>query len=78
MSVFKDIRTLSSETAKAVDTILKGGEPVFKLTVNNGSIDVPTWTCESSTVESYNYKSKLIDSGYYTDEQIGGLPEQEY
>lgn len=75
MSVFKDIRTLSSETIKAVDTILKGGEPVFKLTVNNGSVEVPTWTCESSVIENYNYKSKLIDSGYYTAEQIGGLPE---
>ena len=75
MTVFKDIRTLSSETIKAVDTILKGGEPVFKLTVNNGSVEVPTWTCESSVIENYNYKSKLIDSGYYTAEEVGGLPE---
>ena len=72
MSIFKDTRTLASQTVKMVDAILKGTEaPVNdKETYNNGVKVVPSYLCEPVFADANNYKEILIDSKYYTEEQL--------
>jgi putative multiple sugar transport system substrate-binding protein len=65
MTVFKDIRTLVNDAVAATIIYLKGGTPIATTTYNNGSIDVPSKESAIITVDKYNVKSALIDSGYY-------------
>ena len=73
MSVFKDTRTLAGKVVEMVDAIMKGEEPPINdtETYDNGTGVIPSFLCEpvSGTVE--NYKELLVDSGYYTAEQLG-------
>ena len=72
MSVFKDTRALASQVVKMVDSIMKGEEVEVNDTesYDNGSIVVPSYNCELTVVTKDNYKEMLIDSGYYTEDQI--------
>ncbi len=72
MSIFKDTRTLASKTVLMVEAILKGKEaPVNNTTTyNNGEKIVPSYLCEPISTDINNYKEILIDSGYYTEEQL--------
>lgn len=72
MSVFKDTRTLASQVVKMVDAIMKGEEvPVNDTeTYDNGVKIVPSYLCEPVFVDSSNYQELLIDSGYYTADQL--------
>lgn len=72
MSVFKDTRTLASQVVEMVDAIISGGEaPVNDTeTYDNGTGIIPSYLCEPVAVTADNYKEILIDSGYYTEDQI--------
>ena len=72
MSIFKDTRTLASKTVEMVDAILKGtNAPVNDTsTYDNGKKVVPSYLCEPVFADVNNYKELLIDSGYYTAEQL--------
>ncbi|MBP3603440.1 MAG: sugar-binding protein [Lachnospiraceae bacterium] len=72
MSIFKDTRTLASQVVKMVDAIMKGTEaPVNdKETYNNGTGIIPSFLCEPVFADINNYKTLLIDSGYYTEDQL--------
>ena len=72
MSIFKDTRTLAAKTVEMVDAIMKGTEaPVNdKETYDNGKGIVPSYLCEPVFADVNNYKSLLIDSGYYTEDQL--------
>ncbi len=72
MSVFKDTRTLASQVVEMVDAIVKGEEaPVNDTeTYDNGTGVIPSFLCEPVAVTVDNYKEILIDSGYYTEDQI--------
>jgi putative multiple sugar transport system substrate-binding protein len=72
MSIFKDTRTLAAKTVEMVDAILKGGEaPVNdKETYDNGTGIIPSYLCEPVFADINNYKELLIDSGYYTEDQL--------
>ena len=39
-------------------------------TYNNGVITVPSFLCEPVFADVNNYKELLIDSGYYTEDQL--------
>ena len=65
MTVFKDIRTLVNDAVSATIIYLNGETPVATTTYNNGAIDVPTKESAIVTVDKYNLKSAMIDSGYY-------------
>jgi putative multiple sugar transport system substrate-binding protein len=39
-------------------------------TYNNGVITVPSYLCEPVFADASNYKELLIDSGYYTEDQL--------
>lgn len=72
MSVFKDTRALASAVVKMVDSIMKGEEPEVNDTesYDNGTGIIPTYLCDPVVVTVDNYKEMLIDSGYYTEDQI--------
>ena len=72
MSVFKDTRTLASQVVKMVGQILNGEEVDVNdtETYDNGVIVVPSYLCEPVFADANNYKELLIDSGYYTEDDL--------
>ena len=72
MSIFKDTRTLASQVVKMVGQILAGEtvEVNDTETYNNNVITVPSFLCEPVFADVNNYKELLIDSGYYTEDQL--------
>ena len=72
MSIFKDTRTLASKVVEMVDAIMKGGEaPVNDTeTYDNGTGVIPSYLCEPVFADANNYKELLVDSGYYTEDQL--------
>jgi putative multiple sugar transport system substrate-binding protein len=70
MSVFKDTRTLAAQTVKMVSDILEGKEPETNATYANGVMDVPSYNCTPVFADVNNYAELLLDSGYYTADQL--------
>ncbi len=72
MSIFKDTRTLANKVVEMVDAIMLGKEvPVNDTkTYDNGTGIIPTYLCEPVFADKDNYKELLIDSGYYTEDQL--------
>ena len=72
MSVFKDTRTLAVQTAKMAIQIIqnKNVDVNDTTTFNNNKKVVPTYCCQPVFVDKDNYKTILIDSGYYTEDQL--------
>lgn len=72
MSIFKDTRTLASKVVEMVDAVMKGGEAPINdtKTYNNGSLVVPSFLCEPVFADKTNYKELLVDSGYYTEDDL--------
>ena len=72
MSIFKDTRTLASKVVEMVDAIMKGSNPPVNdtKTYDNGTGIIPSFLCEPVYGSKENYKSLLIDSGYYTEAQL--------
>jgi putative multiple sugar transport system substrate-binding protein len=72
MSVFKDTRTLASQVVKMVGQILNGETVDVNdtTTYNNNKITVPSYLCEPVFADANNYKEILIDSGYYTEDDL--------
>ena len=72
MSIFKDTRTLASQVVKMVGQILAGQEVEVNdtTTYDNGTGVIPSYLCEPVFADINNYKELLIDSGYYTEDQL--------
>ncbi len=72
MSIFKDTRDLAAQTVKMVDAIMKGTEaPVNDTkTYDNGTGVIPSYLCEPVFADVNNYNELLIDSGYYTEDDL--------
>ncbi len=72
MSVFKDTRTLAAQVVKMVGQILTGSTVDVNdtETYDNGMGIVPSFLCEPVFADANNYKELLIDSGYYTEDQL--------
>ncbi len=73
MSVFKDTRTLAAQVVTMVDALMKGSEPEVNNTTDydNGVLVVPSFLCGPVACTAENYKEIVIDSGYYTMDQLG-------
>ena len=71
-TVFKDTRELAKVTAKMVDTVLQGKEPEINdtKTYNNGVKIVPSFLLTPYSVGKDDITKMLVDSGYYTADQI--------
>lgn len=72
MSVFKDTRTLASKVVEMVDAIMKGGKPPVNdtETYDNGTGVIPSFLCEPVACTADMVQGLLIDSGYYTADQL--------
>ncbi len=72
MSVFKDTRTLASQVVKMVGQILSDEEVDVNdtETYDNGVKVVPSFLCEPVFADASNYEELLIESGYYTEDQL--------
>ena len=72
MSVFKDTRTLAAQVVKMVGQILNGETVDVNdtETYDNNKIVVPSFLCEPVFADVNNYAALLLDSGYYTADQL--------
>ena len=72
MSVFKDTRTLAAQVVKMVDQIMTGKKVDVNdtATYDNNKIIVPSFLCAPTFVDVNNYVELLINSGYYTADQL--------
>ena len=72
MSVFKDTRDLAKQVVEMVKAIMDGKEvPVNDTkTSDNGVKVVPSFLCTPVFADANNYKTILIDSGYYTEAEL--------
>ena len=75
MSVFKDTRDLAAKTVEMVNAIMSGSEPPINDTesYDNGAYVVPSYLCEPvvCTNDVAAITAMLVDSGYYTAEELG-------
>lgn len=71
-TVFKDTRTLAEKTVQMVQAVLEGKEAEVNdtKTYDNGKKVVPSFLCDPVSVDIDNYKEVLVDSGYYTEDQL--------
>ena len=71
-TVFKDTRELAKQTVAMVDAMLQGQEvPVNDTeTYENGVKVVPSFLLVPISVDINNWKEALVDTGYYTEDQI--------
>ncbi|MBB6479758.1 multiple monosaccharide ABC transporter substrate-binding protein [Spirochaeta isovalerica] len=72
-TVFKDTRTLAKRASDMVDAVLQGTEPEINdtKTYDNGVKIVPSFLETPVSVDKSNVVEALIDTGYYTKDQIG-------
>lgn len=75
MSIIEDSRKLADRAVEMTESILRGEEPEINTpdSYDNGVKIVPAYVCGFTIVTRENYKELLVDSGYYTEEEIAGL-----
>ena len=73
-TIFKDTRNLAEVASTMATAILNGDEPEVNNTedYDNGVKVVPSYLLDSEIVVKDNIISALVDSGYWTEEEING------
>ena len=73
MSVFKDTRTLANKVVEMVNAIMAGGNPPINdtTTYDNGTGIIPSFLCDPVLGTADNLEELLIDTGYYTRDEVG-------
>jgi putative multiple sugar transport system substrate-binding protein len=71
-TIYKDTRKLAEVTVKMSDAVLKGGKPETNNTkdYDNGVKVVPSYLLDPVIVYKSNYKTVLVDSGYYAESDL--------
>jgi putative multiple sugar transport system substrate-binding protein len=71
-TIFKDTRKLADQAVVAAQSYLAGEEPEANdtETYDNGVKVVPSYLLESDIVYAGNIQELLVDSGYWTEEQV--------
>jgi len=71
-SIFKDTRDLAKVAANMVDAVVSGGKPEINdtKTYNNKVKVVPSYLLTPVVVDASNWKTALVDTGYYKAEQL--------
>jgi len=78
MSIFKDTRTLAAKVVEMVDALMQGKKaPVNDTTTYDNTTPgagkaniIPSYLCEPVFADLSNYKTILIDSGYYKESEL--------
>jgi len=73
MSLFMEINDLISRTVTMVNSIMNGEEPEVNNTTDydNGlGTKIPAYLCPPLVCTAENYKELLIDSGYFTENEL--------
>ncbi|PRO67260.1 multiple monosaccharide ABC transporter substrate-binding protein [Alkalicoccus urumqiensis] len=72
MTIFKDTRALAEQAVNMGEALLEGEEPEVNdtETYDNGVKVVPSYLLEPEVVDKENYEEVLIDSGYYSEEDL--------
>lgn len=73
-TIFKDTRNLAKVAVDMASALLNGEEPEVNNTedYDNGVKVVPSFLLESQIVVADNIQEVLVDSGYWTEEEING------
>lgn len=71
-TVFKDTRELAKVAVKMAEAVIEGKEAEVNdtKTYDNGVKVVPSFLLEPVSVDKENYKQVLVDSGYYTEDEL--------
>ncbi|WP_416147375.1 multiple monosaccharide ABC transporter substrate-binding protein [Salipaludibacillus sp. HK11] len=71
-TIFKDTRELAKQAVNMGDSILQGGEPEINdtETYDNGAKVVPSYLLAPVSVDIDNYEEILVDSGYYSEDDL--------
>jgi putative multiple sugar transport system substrate-binding protein len=72
-TIFKDTRDLAAKAVEMTTAVLNDEEPETNNTTDydNGEFVVPSFLLEPSIVVKDNIQEQLVDSGYWTAEEIG-------
>lgn len=71
MTVFKDVRQLAIEVSKIATAIIEGNDlELEENSIYNGRVDVPSYFLEPISVNEGNWEEILVESEYYTREEI--------
>jgi putative multiple sugar transport system substrate-binding protein len=72
-TIYKDTRQLAKVTVEMADAVLKGNKPTVNNTkdYDNGKKVVPSYLLDPVIVDKTNYQKILVDSGYYSQAQLG-------
>ncbi|PZG02619.1 multiple monosaccharide ABC transporter substrate-binding protein [Micromonospora deserti] len=72
-TIYKDTRELAKVTVQMADAVLKGDKPQVNndKDYDNGVKVVPSYLLQPVIVDKSNYRKTLLDTGYYTDAQLG-------
>lgn len=72
MSIFKDTGLLADKCVTMVEAVLEGTDPEINdtETYDNGKLVVPSYLCTPVAVDKDNYEEVIIESGYYSEEDI--------
>ena len=80
MSVFSDYELLIDKTVEMVKAVFNGEKPEINDTTNydnsyfsENQNFIPTYLCDMIVVTKDNYREVLIDSGYYTEDELSQL-----
>ena len=74
MTVFKDVRSLVQTAVDATVALLNGRAPAVNGTYHNGVVGVPALQSPVVSLDMANVKAAVIDSGYYTADEITSAP----
>lgn len=71
-TVFKDTRELAKVAVSMAEAVIEGKEATVNdtETYDNGVKVVPSFLLEPVSVDKDNYKEVLVDSGYYTEDEL--------
>jgi putative multiple sugar transport system substrate-binding protein len=72
-TIFKDTRELAKKAVEMARALLNGEEAEVNdtETYNNGKKVVPAYLLKPVSVDIENYEAELVDTNYYTKEQLG-------
>lgn len=72
-TIFKDTRELAKVAVEMLEAILEGEEAEVndRETYDNGEKIVPSYLLKPISVDIDNYEEVLIDSGYYSEDDLG-------